>query len=259
MATRAAPATEDAASLSAVEGEVLLGYDVRTRRLRAIPPGQTTSAGHERTVAAESSGQVVQELSSALEVADRLADVSVRLRANLRQVLEALDALAFATPAQADEPAASLSAHDEAVLREAGSLGYKMPPLARRASAHTALRTVRLLEGALSVEEAAERLHVSKGRVRQRLTQRTLLGIDVSGNWKLPAFQFTADGELRGIDRVLPALPSDVHPLIVFNFLTSSHPDLLLGSEPASPETWLTTGGSVEDVVAVAADLHSLP
>jgi len=67
--------------------------------------------------------------------------------------------------------------HEESVQRQAGSLTQSMPPLAERASARTAVHGVLLLDGALSVRQAADLLGVTAGRVRQRLTARTLQGV----------------------------------------------------------------------------------
>ena len=230
----------------------------RGRPASSSPPRTQRHPRVHRRHRRQETTQAVKELSSALELADHFAYLSARLRANLQQVLDAFDALTFSTPAHSEDPAASLSEHDEAVLRETGSLAYEMPPLAERASAKTAMRTVQLLEDALTVQQVADVLKVSPGRVRQRLSKRTLLGIDVAGNWKLPKFQFTADGEVRGLDQVLPGLPSDVHPLVLWRFLTTPHPDLILENEAVSPGTWMSTGGSVEPVLELAADLHSL-
>lgn len=101
---------------------------------------------------------------------------------------------------------------------------------------------------------------VSQGRIRQRLTARTLFGIQTSMEWRLPPVQFTADGlPLRGLDRVLPALPEDVHPIVVNAFMQRPHEDLGITGTATSPREWLVSGGDIEAVVLLAAGLHDLP
>ncbi|MGH8890506.1 MAG: DNA-binding protein, partial [Acidothermaceae bacterium] len=115
------------------------------------------------------------------------------------------------------------------------------------------------LEDALTVKAAADRLGVSEGRVRQRITARSLLGIDFGGVWRLPAFQFTDDGQLRGFDRVLQAMPDDVHPIAVWRFIERANAELTVDDEPASPREWLATGGEIERVAELAESAYTLP
>jgi len=63
------------------------------------------------------------------------------------------------------------------VLRQAGSLTQSMPPRAERPSSRTAVDGVLLLDGALSIRQAADLLGVNAGHMRQRLTARTLLEV----------------------------------------------------------------------------------
>jgi hypothetical protein len=72
----------------------------------------------------------------------------------------------------------------------------------------------------------AEILGKTEGRVRQRLTDHTLLGVRTGGAWRIPGFQFDDDTELSGWDRVMSALPHDVHPLTVARFHDTPHVDL---------------------------------
>jgi hypothetical protein len=206
-----------------------------------------------------SATEVLRQLQEALGVADRLRAISNRFGSGVEETLTALSDLAARTPTASSDPTSSLTEVEESVLREAGSLATPMPSLSERPSAQTAVAAIRLLETALTVKDAARKLDVSDGRVRQRVAERTLVGVETSSGWKLPAFQFTDDGDVRGLDRVLPVLPDDVHPLVVYRFLTQPTAELLLDDEPTSPREWLTTGGSVERVVTLAEQLHSLP
>lgn len=200
----------------------------------------------------------MEHLRSSLLAAHQLREVSDRIGASVEETLAALKTLALSTPAEAGDPVASLSEHEESVLREAGSLTMPMPPLERRASVSTTVIALRLLADALSVKQTAQRLKVTDGRVRQRLTARTLLGVDTASGWKLPVFQFTDEGQVRGLDQVLPALPNDVHPLVVHHFLTRPNTELLVSGVPVPPREWLLSGGDVDRVVTLAAELHDV-
>jgi hypothetical protein len=197
--------------------------------------------------------QAARRLVAYVELAARLSQLHERLRLSADELLDVLTAVADTTPADAEDPAASLSEHDEAVLRAAGSLRYAMPPLAERASTRTGLAAARLLVDSLTVKQVADRLHVTPGRIRQRLAGRTLLGVSDHGSWRLPAFQFTDDGGLPGLEVVLPAFPADVHPLAVQRFLDAPHHDLEIDGEPVSPRQWLETGGDPHLVAELAA------
>lgn len=218
-----------------------------------------SSSERAEGVVPAASQELVEELRDSLDVAHRLREVGDRIGTGTEDLLTALTALARRTPAEAGEPATSLSEQEERVLREAGSLLEPMPILERRASAATTVAALDLLADALTVKQAAGRLGVTDGRVRQRLSARTLLGVDSTGGWKLPAFQFTEDGELRGLDQVLPALPDDVHPLVVRYFLTTPSTELPVNDQTMSPRAWLLSGGDVARVVALAEDLHAMP
>lgn len=122
----------------------------------------------------------------------------------------------------------------------------------------TASRYALMLAGGLGTGEAAGRLGVSDGRVRQRLAERSLYGIKTGRGYRLPAFQFARDGEVPRVGEVLRALPPGLHPVAVENWFTGPNPDLYLDEEeerPISPWEWLMAGGSPEAVVPLAGAL----
>lgn len=192
-------------------------------------------------------------------LADRVEGAAERLGVVAEEVVRLLEGLAASTPAGATSPASTLTVEEERVLRAAGSLRHDMPPLDQRASSHAAAGRLQLLGGALTVKAAASALGVSESRIRQRIAKRTLLAVQGTAGWVLPTFQFDEGRELPGLDRVLPALPSDVHPAVVARFLRTPHPDLDMDGEAVAPADWMATGGNVDVVVAVAADLHRVP
>jgi hypothetical protein len=191
--------------------------------------------------------------------AKRISVLADRLHVSTDDALSAMEALASGTPAGSATPAAALTESEEAALREAGSLRHALPAFADRASTKTAVATLQLQAEALTVKQAAAKLKVTEGRIRQRLAARTLFGIPTSGGWRIPLVQFGTTGLVRGLEQVLPALRSDAHPLVVEHFLSSPHVDLILDREQLSPLEWLASGGDVSVVVELAEALHDLP
>jgi hypothetical protein len=114
---------------------------------------------------------------------------------------------------------------------------------------------VAMMDDALSVGEAAKRLHVDQSRVRQLLANRSLYGVKAKGEWRLPRFQFAARGTVPGIQEVLRAVPGDLHPVEVLTWLGNPDPDLEIGDQALSPLDWLRSGGDPERASEVARDL----
>ncbi len=125
-------------------------------------------------------------------------------------------------------------------------------PLARGLARHVAL-----VKTALTVSKAAAHLGVSEGRIRQRLGKRELYGVAFGREWRLPAFQFTPEGEVPGWAFVAPRLPAEVAAVEVDAWFTHPNPDLNVGEdeEAVSPRDWLCAGRSVKAVAQLAADL----
>lgn len=115
-----------------------------------------------------------------------------------------------------------------------------------------------LLRESMSLEKAAESLGVSTGRLRQRLSQRTLYGIKEGRAWRLPRFQFERKGRLvRGIDKVLPYVRPEAHLLAIAKWFSTPHQDLVVGDdeERATPLAWLLAGRPAEEVAALAEEI----
>ncbi len=150
---------------------------------------------------------------------------------------------------EATHPASELSAHDAALLDAAE---FTVSPLAVAAAvADRQARMRELMETALTVDEAAERLGVSTSRVRQRAGDRSLWAIKRAHRLLLPAIQFTDSGQVPGLDVVLATLPEDVHPLTVLGLLTTPQPDLRLENVEVPIIDWLTGGGDTRQALDV--------
>jgi len=111
-----------------------------------------------------------------------------------------------------------------------------------------------LLETSYSTSQAARHLKVDASRVRQRLRENSLLGIEYDGEKRLPRFQFERAKVIPGMREVLAALPAGLNPLDVAQWFLSPNPDLELDGQetPVSPREWLLKGHAVAAVVKLA-------
>jgi hypothetical protein len=164
-------------------------------------------------------------------------------------------------PAAAELPEAEL-----ALLRHGGFDVDGAPtsgedPIARAAAAYSAL-----LETALSIKSVAEALGRNESRVRQRLLERSLIGIRRGRGWLLPLFQFQVEAgtgqrvvrtTVPGVERVFPHLAPGLHPVAVWLWFTTPNTELVPedGDEPLSPRAWLESGQPWAVVADLARDL----
>jgi len=150
-----------------------------------------------------------------------------------------------------------LSAAETEALRSVGGLKDKASvraendPLIKSQAQYMAL-----LEDGLSAADAAKLLRVDVSRVRQRLRERSLFGIECEGSWRLPRFQFERRLVIPGLAQVLKSLPPDLFPLDVVDWFVLPDSDLQLDSDaaPLSPRDWLVSGRPIEAVITVARD-----
>jgi hypothetical protein len=154
-----------------------------------------------------------------------------------------------------DEPATQFSEADRWTL-DAGGLDLT-PRRARDPDprSETAARFAALLADSDDVAAVAQRLGVTRARVRQRALERSLLAIREADEWRFPRAQFGDAAPIRGLPAVSLALPLDLHPVAAWRFLAEPNGDLELDDRPVSPIDWLRSGGSPEAVVAIAREL----
>jgi hypothetical protein len=159
------------------------------------------------------------------------------------------------------EARSSASAVAALSVGEAGALesvGLSTAPWVAGPEHDPLIRTIAdymaLLETSLTTAEAARYLKVDVSRIRQRLRERSLYGIEYDGERRLPRFQFERKQVLPGLREVISALPEALNPLDVAEWFLSPNPDLELQKEdaPLSPREWLLRGESVETVVKLA-------
>lgn len=127
--------------------------------------------------------------------------------------------------------------------------GHAKDPLTRSIADYMAL-----LETSYSTTQAARYLKVDASRVRQRLREHSLFGIDYDGEKRLPRFQFERGNVMPGLREVLAALPSGLNPLDVAEWFLSPNPDLEIeeSESPLSPRDWLLKGHAIGPVVKLA-------
>jgi hypothetical protein len=154
-----------------------------------------------------------------------------------------------------DDPASVLTRDEVAALT---AVNADVAPRRRREAdprAPSAAAYAALLADALTVGQVAIRLGIDGSRVRHRLKDRKLIGIQQPGGWRLPAYQFGADGQpIPGIDRVAPAL-AGAHPVVVARFLSTPQPELVVARRRLTPRQWLEGGGDADRVVSLAQTL----
>jgi excisionase family DNA binding protein len=147
----------------------------------------------------------------------------------------------------------------EAQLLEEG--GLPLPTGPRDPDRDPIARTIAMFETllatSLTVPEAAARLGVHHTRIQQRIKNRTLYGIKVGRDWRLPAFQFTATGEVPNIGKVLAHVRPQIHPVGLATWLSLPDPDFRIAGHDASPLDWLRSGGNPDLVVEFARGLGS--
>jgi len=151
-----------------------------------------------------------------------------------------------------------LTAAETEALRGVGAFKDDAPmPADQDPLIKTQAQYMALLEESLSAAQAAKLLNVDVSRIRQRLRERSLFGIEHEGSWRLPRFQFERRRTIPGLAPVLKALPEDLFPLDVVDWFVLPEADLQLENDPASlsPREWLLSGRPVEPVVALARDL----
>lgn len=177
------------------------------------------------------------------------------LRVTAGEFLALVEDAARKLTAPQTEPAAHFTEQERSALTEAG---LDLSPLDEQDSdprARAVAEQAVLRDTALTVPRAAALLGVDASRVRHRIGDRRLIGWKDRGGWRLPAWQFTDDDVLPGLETVLAAMPADQPDLVLANFMTTPQLDLDLDERPVSPREWLLAGGSAQRVAELAAAL----
>jgi hypothetical protein len=216
-----------------------------TSRTAARTPGTVATQPGSSTAAARNLAGLELILNDAGIGEDRFARAAAIAIAELRT---------GAGP-RVDEPATQFSQAEREILA-AGGLDLT-PRRARDPDplTETAARFAALLADSEDVAAVAERLGVTRARVRQRALERSLFALREDDEWRFPRAQFADGAPIRGLPAVAIALPLDIHPVAAWRFLTEPSADLDIADHPTSPLDWLRSGGSPDPIVAIAREL----
>lgn len=119
--------------------------------------------------------------------------------------------------------------------------------LRKRRSVVAARTLADLIGSAMTLDETALALGVSRSRVSHRISDGSLWAFAIQGRRYVPRWQVAGDGRaLPGLDVVVPAIPSNLHPLAIEGFMTTSHEEF----DGAAPVEWLARGGDAGEVAA---------
>ena len=196
---------------------------------------------------AQSAGPVLEPTATAVRKLFRASARALMANRPLREV---------ATPVS--EPAAVLSKAELDALEETGlSTKPWVGDVAQDPLTKTIVDYMALIETGLSTAEAATMLDVDVSRIRQRIRDRSLVGVEYEGEWRLPRFQFERKKALPGLAEVLAALPAGLNPLDVATWFLEPNIDVEAdeAGTPVSPRAWLLHGGSPSTVARLARHL----
>ena len=139
-------------------------------------------------------------------------------RGGVSEALETFASFLAATqPVVAAEPERELTEAEHRLLDEGG---FPKPQPDEQGSAGSELSMLavsyaEMCAQALTTKEAARLLQVQPSRIRQRLGERTLFGIEKEDHWVLPRFQFDDGQIVPGMGKVLQVLDETLHPVTV--------------------------------------------
>jgi hypothetical protein len=161
--------------------------------------------------------------------------------------------------AQAGESSVDVLAMSAGEIVALESVGLSLTPWEEGAEKDPLMQSIgdfmALIETSYTTREAAKYLGVDASRIRQRLREHSLFGIDYQGKKRLPRFQFERGQVIPEMGKVLAALPKDLNPLDVAEWFLSPNTDLEVEDEELSPREWLVSGREVAAVVALARGL----
>ena len=194
------------------------------------------------------SGEVVLEPTATV--------VRKLFRASARALMANRPLREVATPAS--EPTAVLSKAELEALKETGlSTKPWIGDVAHDPLTKTIVDYMALIETSLPTAQVAAMLDVDVSRIRQRIRERSLFGVEYEGEWRLPRFQFERKKVLPGLSAVLAAVPAELSPLDVATWFLEPNIDLEADETgtPISPRMWLLHGRSPSMVAQLARNL----
>jgi len=204
---------------------------------------------------------VVVRTASLLGMKDRAEKSLERMAVEVAAIRAVIDRMEVAERFENLRPGGDGLTEVEEALLARGDLATEWKgPEEQSPIARTMAEYAVILDRALSVTEAATLLGITPARVRQRVnaSPQTLYGVKLSGEWKLPRFQFQLRTKrlVPGIEVVIQEIPESLDPVSVVRWFTSPNPDLQIDdAEAVSPVDWLATGHEPAVAAALAREL----
>ncbi len=173
------------------------------------------------------------------------------------------DAAAFAATllesiaevAERHEAPAALSREEQALWEGLGASFSDAQSVATRHAKKAAAFADLLGRSVKGDAAVAKLLEVDRSRVSQRVSERSLFAVPGPDDRYFPRWQFEGKKVVRGLRAILSALEPDLHPLTVDQWCTTPNLELVVDDDPMSPVMWLATGGEINTVVELAADV----
>ena len=158
-------------------------------------------------------------------------------------------------------PSAEMSAAERAAFEALGVDVDDAGPADRDPMQAGVIALARLIETALSVSDAAERLSVTESRIHQRITAGGIYSFRIEGRRYIPAFQFRNRELVPNITVVDQALPASLHPVAVERWYATPDPELADGDSgsPLAPLQWLMEGRDPSPPARLAGALADHP
>ena len=167
-------------------------------------------------------------------------------------IYEVLFLLASEVVAQHSAVKGPLSTKEQRELELGGAAAKATRVEVLAANILTQIDFQRVYESGLTVAEAAERLDVTSSRIRQLICEGSLYAIGSNDQRRLPAFQFTDEGALPNLNKVLNVMGA-WNPMAVVTFFLTTNEELACPVKTAmSPAEWLARGGAVVDILRLA-------
>ena len=125
---------------------------------------------------------------------------------------------------------------DQAAIVEGGGLDLEPRRTGERLQAdRTSADYAALIRCSLTTRQLADLLARNPSRIRQRIQSGTLYAFQPGSKWLIPRFQLHEDTVIPGIEKIVPRLRADLHPLKVERWFLTPTSDL---TDPAETRTW---------------------
>jgi hypothetical protein len=103
--------------------------------------------------------------------------------------------------------------------------------------------------------EMARMLGVDRTRISQKVKDKSLYAFDGREGRCFPLWQLTNGKPLRELKALIAALDPNLHPLTVDHWISTQNTELEINGKAVSPILWLVTGGSIDLLADLAAQL----